>query len=92
MVHAGQKSHRAPLISLYAQVEYRWLAAPPIELVVFYDIGTVSAPGEDLDLDELKSNWGVGFRIKNFRSTLVRVDYARSFETSRLMFRLSSSF
>ena len=77
---------------LLGQVEYRWLPAPPVELAVFYDIGTVAGPGEDLDLDELKSNWGIGLRIKNFRTTLIRVDYARSFETSRLMFRVSPAF
>ena len=77
---------------ILGQAEYRWLAAPPIELAVFYDIGTVSAPGEDLDFDDPKSNWGVGLRIKNFRTTLVRLDYARSFETSVFMFRVSSSF
>ena len=74
------------------QAEYRWLAAPPIELAVFYDIGTVSESGADLDFDDLKSNWGFGLRIKNFRTTLVRFDYARSFETSVFMFRLSSGF
>ena len=77
---------------ILGQAEYRWLAAPPIELAVFYDIGTVSAPGEDLDFDDSKSNWGVGLRIKNFRTTLVRLDYARSFETSVFMFRVSSPF
>ncbi len=77
---------------ILGQVEYRWLAALPFEFAVFYDIGTVSAPGKDLDFDDLKSNWGVGLRIKNFRTTLVRLDYARSFETSVFMFRVSSSF
>ena len=76
---------------ILGQAEYRWLAAPPIELALTYDIGTVSGPGEGLDLDRLKSNWGVGLRIKNFRSTLVRLDYARSFETSVVMFRVSSA-
>ncbi len=66
---------------ILGQAEYRWLAAPPIELALTYDIWTVSGPGEHFDVDDLKSNWGVGLRIKNFRSTLVRLDYARSFET-----------
>lgn len=77
---------------LLAQAEYRWLAAPPVELAIFYDIGTVAAPGRDLELDDLRSDWGVGLRIKNFRSTLARIEYARGNETSRFIVRVSSSF
>ncbi len=74
------------------QAEYRWEAAPPIEIALFADAGTVAPSLDALDLSEMKTDYGVGLRIKNFRATIFRLDYARSDEGGILMFRFSSSF
>jgi hypothetical protein len=74
------------------QAEYRWEAAPPVEIALFADAGTVAASVHDLDLSAMKTDYGAGLRIKNFRATIFRLDYARSEEGGILLFRFSSSF
>jgi hypothetical protein len=74
------------------QAEYRWEAAPPVEIAVFGDAGTVAPSLESLDFSNMKTDYGVGLRVKNFRATIFRLDYARSEEGGILMFRFSSSF
>jgi outer membrane protein assembly factor BamA len=74
------------------QAEYRWEAAPPVEIAVFGDAGTVAPSLDDLDFSALKTDYGIGLRIKNFRATIFRLDYARGDEGGILLLRLSSSF
>jgi hypothetical protein len=82
---------QGPKAMLY-QLEYRWEPLPLWELAIFTDTGTVSEPGEDLKFSDLKWDYGVGLRIKNFQGVLVRIDIAWSNETTRFFFRTSASF
>jgi hypothetical protein len=74
------------------QAEYRWEASRRFELAVFGDTGTVALIGDRLSLDELKSDAGVGFRIKSSRSTLFRLDLAYGNEGWTAQFRMSAVF
>ena len=74
------------------QAEYRWEASRRFELAVFGDTGTVALIGDRLSLDELKSDAGVGFRIKSSRSTLFRLDLAYGNEGWMAQFRMSAVF
>jgi len=78
------------LVSL--QAEYRWEAAPALELVVFGDAGRVFRPEEDLDLDGLRGSMGVGLRLKSAEDVLARFDVAWGGEGSRVYLRFGPSF
>ncbi|UCF38675.1 MAG: BamA/TamA family outer membrane protein [Acidobacteriota bacterium] len=75
-----------------AQLEYRWEASRRFEFALFGDTGTVAEQGDRLSLDELKSDWGIGFRFKSSRSTLFRVDQAWGNEGARTQIRFSAVF
>lgn len=60
-----------------------------VELVLFYDIGQVhNLAGEDV----IKSDYGLGFRIKIPFLGLIRLDYARTENDSRTMFGIQETF
>jgi hypothetical protein len=73
------------------QAEYRWEAAPSIELALFVDAGAVAATTED-DLDRFRTDGGIGFRFKSHESVLMRLDFAWGDEGFRALFRFSPSF
>jgi hypothetical protein len=74
------------------QAEYRWEASPAIELAAFLDAGAVAAAGSGPDLDDLETDWGLGLRIKNWRTVFLRFEVARSSEGTRFVFNTSSVF
>ena len=74
------------------QLEYRWEANTAIELALFLDAGTVSNVGESLSFDDLKTDWGVGVRLKTLRSVLFRFDLAWSNETTKTVVRVNAVF
>jgi hypothetical protein len=74
------------------QGEYRWEASRRIELAIFGDTGTVANHGSRLSINEMKSDAGFGFRLKSSRTTLFRLDIARSNEGFHFQFRFSPVF
>jgi hypothetical protein len=77
---------------LLLQGEYRWEAAPALELVLFADAGKTVQAVRGLDLDGLHAGYGFGVRLKTFESVLVRLDVARSREKTRVLLRFSPSY
>jgi hypothetical protein len=77
---------------LSLQAEYRWEAAPALELALFVDAGRVYRPHEDWSLDSLRVSGGVGLRLKTHDDVLVRVDVAWGDEGSRAYLRFGPSF
>ena len=59
---------------------------------MFYDAGKVAARTADLDLNDLKSDYGFGVRFHGPLATVLRVDVARSNEGTRLVFAASPVF
>ena len=76
--------------SLLLQAEWRIMINRYLDLAFFYDAGKVTARTKDLDLDGLKDDFGFGVRFHGPFSTPLRVELARSRETS-LSFIFSSS-
>ncbi len=72
---------------MVANVESRWALLPHVDGAVFLDAGNVGPRLADLDFD--RTSWGVGVRIHNVRSTLVRIDIGRSDEGWRFLLRLN---
>jgi hemolysin activation/secretion protein len=78
--------------SLSLQAEYRWEAAPALELAVFVDAGRVYRPEEALGLDGLRASGGFGIRLKTYDDVLVRFDVGWGDEGGRAYLRFGPSF
>jgi outer membrane protein assembly factor BamA len=73
------------------QAEYRWEAAPALELAAFVDSGAVAATRDD-ELDRFRSDAGIGLRLKSHEAALLRLDFAWGGEGFRFLFRFSTSY
>jgi hypothetical protein len=78
--------------SLLMQAEWRVLANNFLDMAVFYDTGKVASRTKDLDLDDLKSNYGLGFRLHSFLATPIRIELAKSDEGLAIVFSSKAAF
>jgi outer membrane protein assembly factor BamA len=78
--------------SLLLQGEWRVIANRFMESAVFLDAGKVTDRTSDLNLKELKTDYGFGMRFHAPWMTVLRVDVARSSEGTRLVFAASPVF
>ena len=77
---------------IYLSGEYRWEAAPALELAVFYDAGKVFDRRSDFGFSGMEKSIGWGIRFKNHRRVLVRFDFAKSREDTRTHVTIGPSF
>jgi hemolysin activation/secretion protein len=66
---------RAPH-AILAQGEYRWEIWSGLDGALFYDAGKVANRREDLDLEGLETDYGIGFRFNTNNGIILRVDAA----------------
>jgi Omp85 superfamily domain len=78
--------------SLLLQAEWRIPASRYFDTAFFYDAGKVTARTSDLDFNDLKSDYGVGFRFHSPFATPLRIEFAKSKEGLQLIFASSASF
>jgi hypothetical protein len=79
--------------SLLLQAEWRIIANRFLETAFFYDAGKVASRINDLDLDGMKSDYGIGVRFHGPFATPLRIDLARSNEKRfALVFSSTASF
>lgn len=78
--------------SLLLSADWRVLANNFLDLALFYDAGKVVASTSGLDLDGLKSDYGIGLRLHGPISTPLRIDFARSTEGLALVFSAKAAF
>ena len=64
--------------------EYRWIPSRVLDMAFFVDTGKVAAERRDLDLENLKTAYGIGFRIHGPTFTPLRLDVARGDEGIRV--------
>jgi hypothetical protein len=64
--------------------EYRWLPSSVVDMALFVDAGKVTHDRGDLDFNNLKTAYGIGFRIHGPTVTPVRIDVAHSREGLRI--------
>jgi len=62
--------------ALLFQAEYRWEIFTAMDGAIFYDTGKVAARREDLSLDDLESDYGIGFRFGTVNGVFLRVEGA----------------
>jgi outer membrane protein assembly factor BamA len=77
---------------LLFQAEYRWEAAPAVELAAFADAGRVASHLADWSLRDLRTSYGLGLRIKAHDRVVLRCDVGRSSEETRILLRVGESF
>jgi hypothetical protein len=78
--------------SLLLQGEWRILVNRYLDTAFFYDTGMVTRLTADLDLDDLKHDFGFGVRFHTPIATPLRIDLAKSPEGLALVFSTSSAF
>ena len=64
--------------------EYRWIPSRVIDMALFVDTGKVAPERRDLDFDNLKTAYGIGFRIHGPTFTPLRLDVAHGDEGFRV--------
>jgi hypothetical protein len=62
--------------SLLLQAEYRWEIFTAVDGAIFYDAGKVASRREDLDLRDLESDYGIGFRFGTINGVFLRIEGA----------------
>ena len=78
---------------LLLQVEYRWEIFTAMDGAIFYDAGKVASRREDLTLDDLESDYGIGFRFGTSNGIFLRVERAfGSRAGNHFIFRYGSVF
>jgi Omp85 superfamily domain len=78
--------------SLLLQAEWRVLVNRFLDVAVFTDAGKVTARRGDLDLDGLKSDYGLGFRFHGPLATPLRIELAKSNEGVAIVFSAKAAF
>lgn len=69
---------------LLLSAEYRWLPSRVVDMAIFVDSGKVTAERRELDLDGLKTTYGIGIRFHGPTFTPLRADLARGDDGIRL--------
>ena len=79
--------------ALLLQAEYRWEIFTAVDGALFYDTGKVASRLEDLNLRDLESDYGIGFRFGTQNGVFLRVEGAfGSREGKHFVFRFGHVF
>ena len=79
--------------ALLLQAEYRWEIFTAVDGALFYDAGKVASRVEDLNLKDLESDYGIGFRFGTANSVFFRVEAAFGSRDGRhFIFRFNNVF
>lgn len=79
--------------SLLTSAEFRWIPSRlALDMAIFYDAGKVANRREDLDFNDLKTDWGVGIRFHAPSSMPLRLEGARGTDGWRLVISSSAPF
>ena len=64
--------------SLLTSAEFRWIPNRlGLDMALFYDAGKVATRREDLDFNDLATDWGIGARFHGPTTTVLRIEVAR---------------
>jgi hypothetical protein len=61
---------------LLLQAEYRWEIFTAVDGAIFYDAGKVAGSRGDLNLQDLESDYGIGFRFGTVNGVFLRIEGA----------------
>jgi hypothetical protein len=79
--------------AFFMNFEYRWEAFAGLDMGLFVDQGKVAANWEDINFQDLKTAYGIGFRFNTYKSVFLRIDIATGGgEGTRMFFKFSPAF
>lgn len=79
--------------ALFMNFEYRWEAFSGLDMGLFIDKGKVAPNWEDINFEDLKTAYGIGFRFNTYKSVFLRIDVATGGgEGTRLFIKFSPAF
>ena len=79
--------------ALFLNAEYRWGIIKHLDIAFFYDAGKVSHDWNDINLSDLKTGYGIGFRGGTTKRVFVRLDIGMGGGDGRqIFFKLGPSF
>ncbi len=78
--------------TLLLQAEWRVMVSRFLDMAVFYDTGKATASRSDLNLSDLRSDWGIGFRLHGRLQTPLRIEFAKGNEGFALVLGASQAF
>ncbi len=79
--------------SILTTAEFRWMPNRiGLDMALFYDAGKVTPRRQDLDFEDLKTNWGIGARFHGPTTTVLRIEAARGSAGWHLVFATSAAF
>ena len=78
--------------ALEMQAEWRVMANRYLDMALFFDAGKVTAHTSDLNLDDLKTDYGLGFRFHGPLATPFRMDLAKGNEGFSIVWAASAAF
>jgi outer membrane protein assembly factor BamA len=73
-------------------LEYRWEAFSGLDMAIFGDVGKVASRRGDINLKDLESAVGFGFRVNTIKSVFLRIDIGFSQEGTRFFFKFGPAF
>jgi outer membrane protein assembly factor BamA len=77
---------------VFMNAEYRWEAFSGLDMALFFDAGEVRPDWEQIDLQELKTSYGVGFRFNTYKSVFMRFDIGIGGEGTQIFFKFGPAF
>lgn len=77
---------------LVMNLEYLWEAFSGLDMAIFGDAGKVASRRSDINLKNLESDIGVGFRFNSIKSVFLRIDIGFSQEGTRVFFKFGPAF
>jgi hypothetical protein len=79
--------------AVFFNLEYRWEAFSGMDMALFFDAGEVRDDWQDIDLQDLRTGYGLGFRFNTFRSVFMRLDIgAGGGEGTRIFLKFGPAF
>ena len=78
--------------ALLLNAEYRWEAFSGLDMALFFDAGEVRPDWHDIDLQDLVTSYGVGFRFNNYKDVFLRLDVGFGGEGTRLFIAFGPNF
>lgn len=79
--------------AIFLNVEYRWAAIKYLDVALFYDAGKVAHDSDQINLRDMKTAYGIGFRAATHTRVFARLDIGLGGgEGHQIFFKLGPSF
>ena len=80
------------LNTLLFNIEYRWMAWSGLDIALFYDAGKSFAEKDEFSFENLKTDYGIGFRFNTDNSVWLRFDIAHGDEGMNYILKFDNIF